>query len=98
MYIFDGEDYYDIVRNSHMNAEGQMWNDSARVDEHVLRLKLAVEKEIPTGKNIDESTGGTKSIDDVDRLNQNQMQNLFNVLEAKLKTKTRQDNWKTRQT
>jgi hypothetical protein len=65
MYIFDGEDYYDIVRNSHMNAQGQMWNDVARVDEHVLRLKIAVEKEIPTGKVIDDTIGGTKSIDDV---------------------------------
>ena len=80
MYIFDGEDYYDIVRNSHMNAQGQMWNDSARVDEHVLRLKLAVEKEIPTGKNIDETTGGTKSIDDVYDITPTE-QNIKNFIE-----------------
>ena len=64
LYVFDGEDYYNLVRNTAFRQNGEMWNTVDSTNEHVLKLKKAVEKEIPTGEDLEESTT-TKSIDDV---------------------------------
>jgi len=64
-YIFNGENYYDLVRNTYYGQNGATMSSVDATNQHVLRLRQAVEKEVPTGKVIEEEAVASKSIDEV---------------------------------
>ena len=66
LYVFDDEDYYGVVRNTNINTDGQFYNDVDSTNEHVLKLKRAVNIEIPVeGKTVNDDAVNSKSIDEV---------------------------------
>ena len=65
LQIFDGENYYDLVRNTYFGQNGAPMSSVDATNEHVIRLRNAIEKEVPTGKNINQQAASSKSIDDV---------------------------------
>lgn len=65
LQIFDGENYYDLVRNTYFGQNGAGMSSVDATNEHVIRLRNAIEKEVPTGKGVNEEAVTTRSIDDV---------------------------------